>query len=88
MIFEESRARARLFFCGLLLWRGQQGTEVSTRNKEVKKVDEIAAECDICGFEIYRGEVCYRINGEYICEDCVREFAVRFFAPFRREGND
>lgn len=51
-------------------------------------MDEIAAECDMCGFEIYRGEEFYRIDGEYICEDCLREFAVRFFAPFRMEGND
>ncbi len=51
-------------------------------------MDEIAAECDICGFEIYRGESSYHVNGEDICEDCLREFAARFFAPFRREGSD
>lgn len=51
-------------------------------------MEEIVAACDICGFEIYRGEEWYRINGESVCEDCVREFAVRWLAPFRMGGRD
>ena len=51
-------------------------------------MEEIVAECDICGFEIYRGEGYYCVNGESICEDCLREFAARFLAPFRREERD
>lgn len=51
-------------------------------------MDEIVAECDICGFEIYKGQIRYRINGEDICEDCLGEFAARFLAPFRMGGND
>lgn len=51
-------------------------------------MDEIVAECDMCGFEIYWGEECYCINGEYVCEDCLSEFAARLLAPFRMGGND
>lgn len=57
-------------------------------DREVRKMEKIVAECDLCGFEIYGGETCYCINGEYICEDCLREFAARFFAPFRMGGRD
>ena len=42
--------------------------------------------CDICGFEIYRGETYYRINGEVVCVDCLGEFAARILAPFRMGG--
>lgn len=83
----ESRAEARLFFMPVALDGATKGGK-GMGNREVKRMDEIAAECDICGFEIYRGETCYRVNGETICEDCLGEFAVRLLAPFRMGGND
>ena len=32
---------------------------------------EVYCHCDRCGQEIYVGEECYDINGEYICEKCI-----------------
>lgn len=31
-----------------------------------------AGECAICGGEIYRGEIIWRLNGRTICWDCLR----------------
>lgn len=57
------------------------------RRGEVKKMGErITAECDNCGFEIYQGESYYYINGEFICVDCLGEYAARLLAPFRIGG--
>ena len=50
--------------------------------------EKIEAECDICGFELYRGESYYAINGEVICEDCLEKFAARLLAPFRIGGEE
>lgn len=27
--------------------------------------------CDLCGCELYAGDVIYTINGERMCEDCM-----------------
>ena len=43
-----------------------------------------AGECCLCGSELYRGEVCYVVNGEVICPDCLADYARQTFAPFRR----
>ena len=48
--------------------------------------ERITAECDNCGFEIYQGESYYYINGEFICVDCLGEYAARLLAPFRIGG--
>lgn len=48
--------------------------------------EENVTRCDICGFEIYRGETYYWINGEVVCVDCLGEFAARILAPFRMGG--
>ena len=48
--------------------------------------EKIIAACDNCGFEIYRGESYYNINGEVICRDCLGEYAARLLAPFRIGG--
>ena len=50
--------------------------------------DTIVAECDICGFELYRGESYYYINGETVCPDCLEKFAARLLAPFRMGGEE
>ena len=42
--------------------------------------DVIFAECDHCGGEIYEGETYYEIDGQYIHEDCLRDFAEKYFA--------
>ena len=55
---------------------------------EVKNVEKTVGECEICGFEIYEKESYYYINGERICEDCLREFAQRLLAPFRIGGKE
>ena len=48
----------------------------------------IAARCELCGSEIFTGEECWFINGQVICEDCLGEFARRYFAPHRCRGGE
>ena len=48
----------------------------------------IAAECELCGGEIAYGEECWFINGQVICEDCLADFARRYFAPHRHRGGE
>ena len=43
---------------------------------------DAAAECEMCGGEIYRGEAYYYINGDAVCRDCLADYARRVFAPF------
>ena len=47
-----------------------------------------AAECHLCGAEIYRGEEYYRINGETVCCTCLEDYARAVFAPFLRRGGE
>ena len=37
----------------------------------------VVGECPVCLGEIYAGETIYRINGETIHEECLREWAER-----------
>ena len=41
-----------------------------------------AAECDLCGGEIYRGRRYYCINGQTVCPDCLADYARAVFAGF------
>ena len=47
-----------------------------------------AAQCQLCGAEIYRGEEYYRINGESVCCACLEDYAKAVFAPFLRTGGE
>lgn len=47
-----------------------------------------AAECRLCGGEIYRGEAYYQINGQVFCTGCLEEFARGYFAPFLCVGGE
>lgn len=42
--------------------------------------------CDLCGGEIYWGEIFYRMDGETVCEDCIDDYARQILASFRQEG--
>ena len=42
-----------------------------------------AAECCLCGGELYRGEVCWRLAGRILCEDCVVPWLLDELADFR-----
>ena len=42
-----------------------------------------AAECALCGGELYRGDVCWRFSGRVFCEDCVVRWLVDELAPYR-----
>ena len=44
--------------------------------------ENTAAECALCGGEIYTGEPYYYINGSAACRDCLPELARRLLAPF------
>ena len=36
----------------------------------------VVASCMDCGRDLYECEDCYYINGEYYCDDCIRDSAV------------
>ena len=42
-----------------------------------------AAECALCGGELYRGDVCWRLHGWAICEDCMAPWLMAGLAPCR-----
>lgn len=51
------------------------------------------AYCAQCGGELYGNEPAYAIDGEYICEECLTDYARERFAyalcfPADREGPD
>ena len=48
--------------------------------------DVVFATCDHCGGEIYEGEEYYYIDGQYICEDCLSDFAEKYFADCKEEA--
>lgn len=35
--------------------------------------------CDLCGEELDRGDVCYRLNGLCVCADCLADYARDYF---------
>lgn len=42
----------------------------------------VLGECALCGGELYRGQICYDINGERICQDCLADYARQAFGGF------
>ncbi len=59
------------------------------RGEEMRKRfdrDRAAAECGLCGREIWPEEGFYQVNGEIFCRDCLERYAEQFFAGFFREG--
>ena len=49
--------------------------------------DGVAVQCQCCDGEIYQGENYYFINGDIFCEDCLEDYARRYFTPFLVEGD-
>ena len=49
--------------------------------------DEVFAECDQCGGEIYVGEEYYDIDGDLIHEDCLCDYARDRFANCKKEAD-
>ncbi len=41
--------------------------------------EEEICRCALCTGAQMRGEICYCIDGEYICPDCLERFARRYF---------
>ena len=48
----------------------------------------MAAECELCGGEIVYGQEYYCINGQIFCEDCLTDYARRYFAPYVCRGGE
>ena len=44
---------------------------------------KIIGRCAVCGDEIYEGETIYRIDGDLIHEECLREWAENEYREFR-----
>lgn len=49
---------------------------------------KVCAYCAECDGEVYREEIVYEIDGEVICEECIGEFAKKYFSPERIKGED
>lgn len=47
-----------------------------------------AMECELCGGDIGGGEDYYLVNGQVFCEDCLADYARRYFAPYRCRGGE
>lgn len=45
-----------------------------------------AAECALCGGELYRGDACWRLGGRILCEGCVVRLLLDELAPWRLEA--
>ena len=48
--------------------------------------DKIYGLCYFCGGEIYEGDTVYVIDGQYIHEDCLEDFARGYFADCLTEA--
>jgi hypothetical protein len=48
--------------------------------------DRIFTTCDYCKGEIYEGESYYRIDGQDICVECLRDFSSDYFADCIEEA--
>lgn len=44
-----------------------------------------AAECALCGGELYRGENCWRLGGRVLCQACLVRQLMNELAPCRLE---
>ncbi len=42
-----------------------------------------AAECAMCGGELYRGDACWRLSGRILCETCVVQWMLDELTPCR-----
>lgn len=49
--------------------------------------DKVYATCSHCGNEIYEGEMFYDIEGDYIHEDCLHDYADNYFKDCKREAD-
>lgn len=48
--------------------------------------DVVIGYCACCGGEIYEGEDIYEIDGDLIHDDCLSEYAEKFFADCKTEA--
>ena len=48
----------------------------------------VYAYCAECGGEVYGEELVYEIDGETVCEECIGEFARKYFLPERIKGKN
>ena len=42
-----------------------------------------AAECRMCGDDLFLGQCCYRLEGELVCEQCLPDYARAYFRGAR-----
>lgn len=51
-------------------------TYLSNQLAEYEYQGRVMCKCDECGGELYEGQECYYIKGNYICQKCVDESKV------------
>ena len=42
-----------------------------------------AAECRLCGDDLFLGQCCYRLEGELVCDQCLESYARAYFRSAR-----
>ncbi len=52
----------------------------------VPQEDKIFGYCDCCKEDIFEGETIYEIDGETIHEDCLLEYARKYFEDCKEEA--
>lgn len=45
---------------------------------EQSSEEGVVCKCDMCECNLYEGEICYEINGEMICENCIGDYIKEF----------
>lgn len=48
--------------------------------------DVVVGYCACCGDEIYEGDDVYEIDGDLIHDDCLREYAEKFFSDCKKQA--
>lgn len=48
--------------------------------------EKICERCDVCGEELFLGDVFYRIGLRKLCPYCLRDFAEEFFSGTREHA--
>ena len=43
----------------------------------------VAAQCGLCGDELYFGQCCYHLEGVLVCDSCLAQYARAYFRTNR-----
>lgn len=66
-----------------LIWNTPRGVIYPGEAQPTEPPDDVVCGyCSICKDEVYEGTGAYDIDGKYIHEECIEEFAKDYFAQY------